>query len=120
MATSADLEDGDLTSAIHWTNDGVELSIEGSLEVDLGPGEHTLLATVVASGQYHTCGLTIDGEVACWGPSFWNVLNVPDGMNYQDVDFFARHGCAQTETDGIVCWGMNSNERLDVPEHLQP
>ncbi len=50
-ATASDTEDGDLTSSIIWTIDGVDLYTGGSFtKSDLAVGTHTVVATVTDSG----------------------------------------------------------------------
>lgn len=82
-------------------------------------------ATAVSTGQSHTCALTANGGVKCWGANFFNQLG--DGSTTQrvapvDVSGLTSgvqaiatgtyHSCALTTGGGVKCWGYNSSGQL--------
>ncbi|MBX3230447.1 MAG: hypothetical protein KIT84_03060 [Labilithrix sp.] len=78
-------------------------------------------AVAVAAGGYHSCALTRNGEVACWGLALTG--QVGHGIEIQRettaqkvVGLPARatkialglyHSCAIVEGDELWCWGLN-------------
>ncbi|MBK8050972.1 MAG: hypothetical protein IPK16_30065 [Anaerolineales bacterium] len=77
------------------------------------------------AGGLHTCALTIDGEVMCWGGNGssqlgdgtntdrWTpggVTGLTSGMGSIGVGF--NHTCAVTAANGVKCWGGNSRGEL--------
>jgi alpha-tubulin suppressor-like RCC1 family protein len=85
--------------------------------------------TQVATGGHHTCALTANGGIRCWGYGGDGQLgygNTNDVVNVTpDSDLIVRIGGAATQVtagdahtcalllDGSVrCWGLNSNGRL--------
>lgn len=73
----------------------------------------------LAAGQVHTCGLTMEGAVHCWGDNRWGQLG--DGTtssrttpvrttgNHRFIDLAAgdAHTCGVTDDGRVLCWGDN-------------
>lgn len=80
----------------------------------------------IAAGGEHTCALTTEGGVKCWGKNGFGQLgdgtttdnrgspvNVT-GLNSGVVSITAgdRHTCALTTAGGVKCWGWNRYGQL--------
>jgi alpha-tubulin suppressor-like RCC1 family protein len=72
------------------------------------PG-YTSNVSAIAAGHHHTCALTTDGAVSCFGYS-WN-NNLSPGINSGAVDISAGylHTCALMSYGGVKCWGRNDS-----------
>jgi alpha-tubulin suppressor-like RCC1 family protein len=93
----------------------------------------------VASGEIHTCGLTVFHIVVCWGDNSLgqlgqgtftgpgNPVTVPIGSNIGAIAIGAggQHTCALRVTGRISCWGRNTDGQLGLgtvngPDQTQP
>ena len=78
----------------------------------------------VAAGGRHTCGLTVESRIRCWG---WNndgqlgnattvglrdPVLIESGLRFKDVSAGARHTCAVAEDGLMWCWGANDRGQL--------
>lgn len=74
----------------------------------------------IAPGGDHTCALTVDGGVKCWGANDWGQLgdgtlidkNLPIdviGLSTGVISISAGddHTCAVTSSNAVKCWGGN-------------
>lgn len=79
----------------------------------------------VAAGGAHTCALTDQGDVLCWGANGFGRLGdgsttssptpvaVADlGTGVQAIAAGGEHTCALTDQGGVLCWGANSAGQL--------
>ena len=58
----------------------------------------------VSCGNFHSCGLTIDEEVKCWGAA--GVGRSVEG-SFLQVSAGGFHTCAVKKTGEIECWGKD-------------
>lgn len=61
----------------------------------------------VSTGAWHTCGVTEDGDVRCWGAldeQDYGQSSPPD-LRFHSVSAGGFHTCGITEDDEVVCWG---------------
>jgi alpha-tubulin suppressor-like RCC1 family protein len=67
----------------------------------------------ISAGLYHTCGVTVDGNVDCWGYNPHGETADRTGGNWVEVSAGENHTCA-LRADGVVdCWGQNANGRAE-------
>jgi alpha-tubulin suppressor-like RCC1 family protein len=82
--------------------------------------------TAVTVGAAHSCALTTDGRIYCWGSGGAGELGTgslgdsqpspveltqPAGVTFTGVSAFHHHTCA-TSTGPTYCWGDNGKRRL--------
>ena len=75
----------------------------------------------VATGVYHSCALTVDGEVVCWGcgpkGSATDLGQCdPPTVRMVDIDVGKWHGCGLGVDGAIRCWGDDYFGQLDTPQ----
>jgi len=83
--------------------------------------------TQVAAGTQHTCGLTVQGKVYCWGEGYFGALGYgsyadviaesldpkvdavqfPGGQNATAIYAGGYSTCAVLESNDLHCWGRN-------------
>lgn len=119
----------------------VEDPQKGGLWLNPGPaldfGDVTFKVLDIDAGSLHTCVMSTDGRVRCWG----NNQNGELGYGYkgggqailtQDVDFAGNvvriasgalaadtmHTCVATQTGGVLAWGDGTRGQLGLGEKL--
>eukprot|EP00494_Astrolonche_serrata_P031239 UN31508 len=71
--------------------------------------------TDISAGDYHTCGLTVEGLVFCWGNDrSYQVSTTPKYNGFIDVSA-GGNTCALDKDGKIQCWGRVS-VNSDIPE----
>jgi len=80
----------------------------------------------VVTGWHHTCALSVDGILYCWG---WNLFGqlgddtstnkpvpqkviVNNGKKIKQVASIYSHVCAISDDDTVWCWGRNSKGQI--------
>ncbi|MCL2822932.1 MAG: hypothetical protein FWD57_02980 [Polyangiaceae bacterium] len=79
----------------------------------------------ISAGDNHTCGITIEGEVVCWGQNNFGQLGnfskqmetapvavAEVGSGAKAVACGGAHSCAITSTGEVMCWGSNTHDQL--------
>ena len=90
----------------------------------------------IVGGRYHTCLITPNRGVQCWGRNSdgqlgdgtqlprsqpVNITGLPTGV--MDLALGAEHTCALHQTGAVYCWGSNQSSQLGdgtTTEHLVP
>lgn len=78
----------------------------------------------VSAGVHHTCGVTMDNRVYCWGSNVEGQLGdgttsarlkpvpVASGLFFRQVRAGYHHTCALTTDKRAYCWGRNTSGEL--------
>ena len=68
----------------------------------------------IDTGYAHSCGVRVDGSVACWGQTWPGQADPPDSR-FVAVSAGRSHSCG-VRTDGTVaCWGSNDTKQSEAP-----
>ena len=83
-------------------------------------------ALKVSAGSFHTCVITVDRNVMCWGEN-WNgqlgdssnadrnspvEVSVPSNSSAISIDSGAFHSCIGMNDGSMFCWGYNAHGQL--------
>ncbi len=97
-----------------WGIEPADKGIVRDLILEMVAPDPTGGYSAITAGDSHTCALSADGVVACWGDNTHGRLYEPDGQ-YSAIAAGGRHTCG-IRTDGTVeCWGDNTDGQLDAP-----
>ncbi|MCA8836451.1 MAG: hypothetical protein K8963_01170, partial [Proteobacteria bacterium] len=106
-------------SAISSTGSTNSASV--SIEVNSAP---LSLASQISSGHSHTCAISADSKLYCWGSGEdgklglgnTNNQNTPtrvgDATNWSQISTGYRHTCAVNTNNELYCWGRGSEGRV--------
>ena len=68
----------------------------------------------VSAGDNHSCGIRIDGTVACWGKGSSGQASPPTGA-FSSVSTGYAFTCGVRADGRIACWGSNSDGQATPP-----
>ncbi len=100
----------------------------GGAPCDLTPspvGGDLTLASITA-GANHTCGITHEGTLYCWGDNTWGQLGtgtrtavarpvlVTTSHRFRSVSAGTAHTCAVADDGAVLCWGRNEDGQIGV------
>lgn len=75
---------------------------------------------MVSIGAGHSCGLTLDGKIRCWGLN--DQGQAPEAVlseeTFIQVSAGGFHSCGLLEGGGIYCWGRESEGQSPLPVAL--
>jgi alpha-tubulin suppressor-like RCC1 family protein len=83
-------------------------------------------------GAQHTCGVTIDRAMYCWGlntygklggdigPAGYEPSPVGGGHTFLKTGAGSNHSCGLTTSNEVYCWGQNFLGQLGVPGQTKP
>ena len=79
-----------------------------------GPARYAEPFSILAAGAIHTCALSDDDTVACWGDNEHGQTDAPSGA-FGAVSAGRSHSCG-LRTDGtLACWGLNDRGQASPP-----
>lgn len=108
-------------------NDNAQVGAGTTYPTQLTPRaiEGNLTFVDIAAGQLHTCGLTVGGDIYCWGysghgqigngttePFAMEPAKVTSNRKFSSITSGYRHNCAIADNDNTYCWGRNSAGQL--------
>src|SRR5437773_2179355 len=84
---------------------------------------------VISAGGCHTCGITTDGRLYCWGDNCDGELGVRDTASRSTPTLVSSHAWATVSagayhtcglyTDGTrFCWGYNADGELGIGDTI--
>ena len=106
--------------------DGGGLPQNAPVSSNLGDG---VKARAISNGAEHTCIITTDNRVLCWGGNYYGSLGngatapslltpvealLGDGRFALAIEANAYHTCALLDDNSLKCWGINEYGQLGV------
>ena len=70
----------------------------------------------ISSGARHTCVLTADGLVVCWGDNDHGQSTPPEGDTFASISSGSAHTCGLRADGSAVCWGRDDHGESTPPE----
>ena len=68
----------------------------------------------VSAGYDHTCAITNEGSIVCWGNNSYGQATSRGG-DFVDVTVGLLHTCALTKAGGVLCWGDEDVVMTEAP-----
>ena len=68
----------------------------------------------ISAGTFHTCGVMVDGFVACWGGDYFGQSTTPAGK-FAAVSAAHQHTCGLRADGSVACWGSNEYGQSTKP-----
>jgi len=87
--------------------DGKMAEFRGS-EILCTNGTRPYVWANISAGLFHTCGITTNKEVICFGDNRMLQSQAPTSRNFVHVSAGAYHSCAITTDGEVQCWGNSS------------
>ena len=82
---------------------------------DAEPGEAVAGREVLTTGSDHSCAVTAEGSLECWGSNEFGQSDPPAGQ-YSEVSAGSTHTCALTVAGEVRCWGAPNDARIAAPQ----
>ncbi len=75
------------------------------------------LLNAISLGLYHTCGITADGTLTCWGYDGYGQVSGPNGSSdtFTQVSAGGNHTCGLRTDGSLACWGNNDYGQVSGP-----
>ena len=69
----------------------------------------------ISTGIWHTCGVTGEGSLLCWGRKYEASGTPIVGRMFTDVGSGDRFSCALSSDGRAFCWGLSQADRQTQP-----
>ncbi len=103
------------------------VAVVASAMVVMSPTEATATpAAQISAGASHTCALTVEGLVLCWGDNSYGQLRIGStsssavpievqglSSGVASISVGTHHACAVTSVGSVKCWGHVGDRRND-------